>query len=442
MVCKNCGFAFPTKTVDTDILISKGEKSREGSNTLKILERMRRDIVKLYGAGIHACLLFTTVDNPSRQSSGFKAYSPLRKYLLCQLQQNTAGQSSLENPSLQKSSISDTLFTGEPTAPHKTKTTQIPPTPSQASVPLSTVPPHKPIQTLPTPSQASVPLSTEPPHKPIQTPPTLSQAPIPLFKVPPHKPIQIPPTPSQAPIPLSTVPPHKPIQTPPTLSQASVPLSKVPPHKPIQIPPTPSQAPIPLSTVPPHKPFQTPPTPSQASVPHSTVPSHKPIQTPPTPSQASVPLSTVPSHKPIQTPPTPSQASIPLSTVPPHKPIQIPPTPSQASVSQSMTPIIQAPPAPSQAPVQSRPKRSCPSIFRKGLETEKEPKTERKMKSREIKKTKLSSKPEKIMNEKSESGKSFYLVKWIGYPEEDNTWEPEENFDPALIQEYKDNKMN
>jgi hypothetical protein len=46
------------------------------------------------------------------------------------------------------------------------------------------------------------------------------------------------------------------------------------------------------------------------------------------------------------------------------------------------------------------------------------------------------------MNEKSESGKSFYLVKWIGYPVEDSTWEPEENFDHALIQEYKENKMN
>lgn len=39
-------------------------------------------IVKLYGAGIHACLLFTTVDNPSRQSSGFKAHSPLVKNVL------------------------------------------------------------------------------------------------------------------------------------------------------------------------------------------------------------------------------------------------------------------------------------------------------------------------------------------------------------------------
>ena len=49
---------------------------------------------------------------------------------------------------------------------------------------------------------------------------------------------------------------------------------------------------------------------------------------------------------------------------------------------------------------------------------------------------------EKIMNEKLESGKSFYLVKWMGYPVEDSTWEPEENFDHALLQAYKENKMN
>lgn len=49
---------------------------------------------------------------------------------------------------------------------------------------------------------------------------------------------------------------------------------------------------------------------------------------------------------------------------------------------------------------------------------------------------------EKFIKEKVEKGKTFYLVKWLGYPEEDNTWEPEEKFDALLIQEFRDNKLN
>jgi hypothetical protein len=34
---------------------------------------------------------------------------------------------------------------------------------------------------------------------------------------------------------------------------------------------------------------------------------------------------------------------------------------------------------------------------------------------------------ESILNHKDENGKRFYLVKWMGYPLEDATWEPVEN---------------
>lgn len=45
---------------------------------------------------------------------------------------------------------------------------------------------------------------------------------------------------------------------------------------------------------------------------------------------------------------------------------------------------------------------------------------------------------EKITQKKIQDGKVFYLLKWHGYPESENTWEPEENLScPDLIERYE-----
>ena len=45
---------------------------------------------------------------------------------------------------------------------------------------------------------------------------------------------------------------------------------------------------------------------------------------------------------------------------------------------------------------------------------------------------------EAIRDHQFRKGTIYYLIKWDGYPEEDNTWEPEENLScDSLLKEYK-----
>ncbi|KAL7045129.1 hypothetical protein ACKWTF_002154 [Chironomus riparius] len=44
---------------------------------------------------------------------------------------------------------------------------------------------------------------------------------------------------------------------------------------------------------------------------------------------------------------------------------------------------------------------------------------------------------EKILNRKVVNGKPYYFIKWEGYTESDNTWEPAENLDKTLIELFE-----
>jgi len=45
---------------------------------------------------------------------------------------------------------------------------------------------------------------------------------------------------------------------------------------------------------------------------------------------------------------------------------------------------------------------------------------------------------ERILKRRKRKGKNYYLVKWLGYPESQSTWEPEENIlDERLIKNFE-----
>jgi chromo domain-containing protein 1 len=49
---------------------------------------------------------------------------------------------------------------------------------------------------------------------------------------------------------------------------------------------------------------------------------------------------------------------------------------------------------------------------------------------------------ERVLAEKTQDGRKYYLVLWAGYLEEKSTWEPRKNIqDPAILDIWKGRKM-
>ena len=47
-------------------------------------------------------------------------------------------------------------------------------------------------------------------------------------------------------------------------------------------------------------------------------------------------------------------------------------------------------------------------------------------------------KVERIFKKRISGGEPQYWVKWVGWNDADNTWEPAENFDPQMLQDFED----
>jgi len=51
---------------------------------------------------------------------------------------------------------------------------------------------------------------------------------------------------------------------------------------------------------------------------------------------------------------------------------------------------------------------------------------------------------ERILKSKLRQGRKYYLIKWKGYPNEENTWEPEESFTNAdeILKAFKNSELS